>query len=474
MDVDNDAYFEEELRRAPRALSDHLFHYTNADAALFGILASGTLRLSPFESTNDLWESRPLYPNLTSHYDDQDLDAEFGLWNEIDENIRLHAKVTCLTQDWDLPDSVLNREALRGWAYLSLWAHYGAGHKGICFRFDRVKLIDAFAAARGPDSRHFHGPVRYVSASLGVGPNGIDIGQVKEFGVDAVATAYAEANKDLVFFRKHSDWANEAEYRLVLMNQSVLPSTFNIRGALTGVFIGDAFPPGRIPALLAALEKYPDAEIHQLRFHNRHLNCFPFEIPVPPIRGEQEPPLWGTPNRSGSLGDRLKGLRKAEACATKQRDHAEAASAEHVQLIETAVLAMSVEMSSWPNTEVAVHPHITAVPESQRSRSPGVAGERVHLERGYMSAIENLPKYSITLVASAAIQVRDGGQLRIHAVVTTERWDSNGNEREERWHDIRETSLSEGQDVIASLMTDLRFAVQAAQLDFDRMRGCRE
>lgn len=91
MDVDHDAYFEEELKHAPRVLSDHLFHYTNAEAALFGILGSGTLRLSPFESTNDLWESRPLYPNLTSHYDDQNLDAGFELWNEIDKNTQQEA-----------------------------------------------------------------------------------------------------------------------------------------------------------------------------------------------------------------------------------------------------------------------------------------------------------------------------------------------------------------------------------------------
>jgi hypothetical protein len=34
---------------------------------------------------------------------------------------------------------------------------------------------------------------------------------VKEFGVDAVASVYAEANKDAIFFSKHSDWANEDE-----------------------------------------------------------------------------------------------------------------------------------------------------------------------------------------------------------------------------------------------------------------------
>lgn len=121
MNVDHEASLEAELAHAPKSLSDHLFHYTNSEAAIFGILKSGTLRVSPFESTNDLWESRPLYPNLTLHHDDQALDPGFELRNEIDRNIRLYAKVACLTQDWDLPDHVMNRDALRGWAHLSLW-----------------------------------------------------------------------------------------------------------------------------------------------------------------------------------------------------------------------------------------------------------------------------------------------------------------------------------------------------------------
>lgn len=472
MDADYDAYFEEELRQAPKVLSDHLFHYTNPDAALYGILASGTLRLSPFESTNDLWESRPLYPSLTTHHDDElKVDAGFGLWNELDASIRLGAKVTSLTQDWDLPESVLNRDALRGWAHLSLWAHYGAGHAGICFRFDRAKLVEAFLATSSADSRHFHGPVTYVSASMGVGPNAIDVGQVKEFGVDAVATAYAEANKDTIFFRKHSDWANEAEYRLVLMNQSVLPSHFDIRGALSGVFIGDAFPSARLPALRAVLEGYSDVEVHQLRFLNRNLSCFPFESQAP-LDGEgQASPILGVPNRSGSLAERVHGLRAAEAIATKRRDHAKAACAELLALLQAAIETTSTDMHRWLNADVAVYPSITAVPEPLRSRSPGVPGEQVHFEHGYMAVVENHPRQSFTLVVSTAMQMLDGDRLRAHALVTTERWDVNGNERVEHWRDCRETTLSDAKAVIASLMLNLTSAVRTARLDFDKMRG---
>lgn len=134
--MESESYFRDELVNAPRSLTTALFHYTSSDIAIFNILANGTLRLSPFESTNDLWESRPLYPGLSSHADDvASGGAAFELWNEIDRNIRLHSKVVCLTQDWDLPDRVFDPDALRGWNHLLLWAHYGGGHTGVCLRF---------------------------------------------------------------------------------------------------------------------------------------------------------------------------------------------------------------------------------------------------------------------------------------------------------------------------------------------------
>jgi hypothetical protein len=267
---------ELEMITAQRSETDDLYHYTNANVAMYNILASGTLRLSPFESTNDLWESRPLHPNLSSHHDDENWPEDSGhmdLWADIDRNIRLHAKVACFTRDFTLPDHAWNRDASRGWGHLSLWAHYGTSHTGICLRFNRARLITAFQEQTDPAALHFHGPVRYVSTQ-GVGPYGLDIGQIREFGVDAAALAYAKANHESLFFRKYWDWENEAEYRLVLLDQSLLPAHIDIRGALSGVVLGEAFPERRRPALWEVLKAYPDVEVQQLRFQNRYLHCF--------------------------------------------------------------------------------------------------------------------------------------------------------------------------------------------------------
>lgn len=469
MDFDFEAYRDQELTSAPRVLSNDLFHYTSSDAAILGILSTGSLRLSPFDSTNDLWESRPLYPMIQSHAEDLEIGSE--LWEEIDRNIRLHAKVTCLTQDWELPDSFGSREAFRGWAHLSLWAHYGGGHSGVCLRFDRDKLIRAFSAAAGGGTAlyRFHGPVLYRTATPGVGPYGIDFGQVKEFGVDAVAAAYAEAQKESLFFRKHKDWENESEYRFVLLDQSILPAYFDIRSALTGVFLGDTFPSGRMPALLAALQDYPNAEIFQLQFHNRMLNCFPY-MPAATEEGGAKA-SWKVPARSGSLIERLEALQAAEMSARASRDAAAVLCREPLRLVQEGIQDIVTKTQAWPRSQVVLNPAGLAIPEADRAKAPGVPGERVHWEGGFSCIVENLPVYSNTLVAAMAIQALAGDQLRAHAVITTERYAADGNQRREHWRRHLTAPIASSPGMISDMLHDLGTAMEAAQNEFDKSRG---
>ncbi|WP_442804464.1 DUF2971 domain-containing protein [Streptomyces luteogriseus] len=460
---------ELEVAGAQRSETNDLYHYTNANVAMYNILASGTLRLSPFESTNDLWESRPLHPNLSSHHDDENWPEGSGhmdLWADIDRNIRLHAKVVCLTRDFTLPDHVWNRDASRGWGHLSLWAHYGTSHTGVCLRFDRARLITAFQEQTGSAALRFHGPVRYVSTQ-GVGPHGLDIGQIREFGVDAAALAYAKANHESLFFRKYRDWENEAEYRLVLLNQSLLPAHIDIRDALSGVVLGDAFPERQRPALWEVLKAYPDVEVQQLRFQNRYLHCFGPLAPEPAAKAAP----WAEPRRSGSLEERLGAFLEATAEANELRESGKLLAADHLTIIDQAMAALSAELGSWPEVESTAHRHPEAVPVEQRSRQPGTPGERVHYQAGFMCVVENLPKPSHTLVAAAAVQVLDGPRLRLHGLVRTEHSDPDGNRRAEHWRAASEVSADEAASALSALLAGVRAAVNTVRPTFDEQRG---
>ena len=471
MEDDFDAYFDEELRLAPKSLTQHLYHYTSAEAAVFGILNSGSLRLSPFESTNDLWESRPTYFSLSAHDDDVEVSRSqevTALWEEIDRHVRVNAKVACLTQDWELPEQVMDRDALRGWAHLSLWAHYGGGHAGVCLRFDREQLAQALVASSTGDAQVFHGPVTYRSVSVGPGPHGIDIGQVREFGVDAVAIAYAARHAPSIFFRKHLDWANESEYRLVRLDQSPLHFDLRIESALTGVVLGDRFPEHRLPALLHVLSKYPNVEVFRTTFHNRRLHCWPFDqspqLATGPARG------WAG-RRSGTLRERISALDRAEVRAANLRAAAES-SAGHIRtqiLHDMSVLAE--ELRTWPSTQTEMRQGIDAIPTGQRSRRAGVPGEEVHYEAGFMIIVNALPVGTHVFVSSAALQVLADGEIRLHGAIRTENYRAGANHQSEHWRLVRQGPISSGASMWAEMHEALSAAASGVHTQFDRERS---
>ncbi|MDQ1031127.1 hypothetical protein QF035_008709 [Streptomyces umbrinus] len=402
---------EFETLAAPRSLTGQLFHYTSVDAAVSGILPSKALRLSPYTATNDLWESEPHYPMLASS-DQRPADADFAVWDGIDRQLRQHTKVGCLTQVIALPETVSNPDALRGWAHLALWAHYGDRHAGVCLQFDRERLVASFHAAHtGPTSLPLHGPVHYLTAQSGPVTRGVNTDQVGEFGSDAVALAYAEKYQDQLFFRKHLDWDSESEYRLVVLNQTANYEFVDIHDALTGVVLGSSFPPDRVADLLKALEPY-EVPVEQIRYHNRRMQCVPFERAVPRMAAASRSPLQSTaPRRTGSLAERWQALRMAEANARERKENAAPVTAAATRMLREGIDALAVKLADWPATTVDTHSRTQAIPPKLQQRGPGLPGETIYDQTGYMCVVENLPSSSYTLVAAAAVQVLARGRL---------------------------------------------------------------
>lgn len=288
-----------------KRLTQDLYHYTGSDVGMFNILAEGRLRLSPFEATNDLWESRPFMFGLTvprEALDDEERAS--SVRDGIDRSIRLHSKVACLTQDWSLPEAAGDPNELRGWAHLSLWAHYGGGHTGMCLRFDKVRLVEALDRVGQAHRGSLHGPVSYRGTTSGTILAGVHTGWVEQYGVDAVAHEFALLHRESVFFSKNRDWSNEAEYRMVLMSETVLPEYLDIKKALTRVFVGDAFPKTKLPALRAVLQQYPGVAVERVKYSKRRLTSAPLEMSDESVLLH---PRVGAPHES--FAARLKSLR---------------------------------------------------------------------------------------------------------------------------------------------------------------------
>lgn len=469
-------YLEQELAAAPRELTPSLYHYTTSDAAILGILATRTIRISPFAGTNDLWESRPLRPSLEGALprDERAQDDVLGIWEDVDRYIRGHSKVACFTQDWALPESVMQPDALRGWSHLSLWAHYGANHTGVCLRFDRDLLVAAFEAAKGNAVHQFYGPVRYRGAEIGVGPRGISLEQAAEFGLDAVALQYAHVNRDRVFFRKHVDWASESEFRLVRTDLSTEPHYVNIAEALTGVVLGDAFPNDRAPALLTMLAGFDNVEVLQARFANRTLQVFPWERQAEPEPARTTIPVTTStirPRRTGNLTQRLSLLEESERIADSDREVSMQAAAPILQMWHEGLAARPEVYSNWSDVVMSVYPQTGAIPTEDRRKRPGVSGEVISYEAGLMVVAENQPQYSFTWVMGIALQLMQNGAARLHACISMEEWRSGGNNQQDLYRDRRDTTSDDVMEMSIQVLASLIDAVPVARSQFDALRG---
>lgn len=468
-------WLEKELENAPKTLTGDLYHYTSSEAAILGILANRTIRLSPFQGTNDLWESRPLLPNLEgqSSVGELSMDETDKIWDDIDRFIRGYSKVACFTQDWELPETVINSDAMRGWSHLSMWAHYGERHAGVCLRFNKARLLSAFDAARGDAVHQFSGEVHYRAAELGVGPYGISIEQAEEFGVDAVALRYAYVHRDRVFFRKHADWAPESEFRLVRTDLSLDPFYLDISGALTGVVLGDGFPMNRLPALHSMLDGFGDIELSQIRFHNRVMNNFPLELPVKRESIEGAAPTVSstiTPRREGILRTRLELLNQSEREAAAARAAASSTAALLAQVWASELTARREVFDNWPDVTIRTSPSVHAIPAERRCKRPGVESD-VCLDQGCMFIVEHQPQYSYTFVAAVALQMVVGGAVRLYACITIEEWLPQGNDRRELWRVEREVASADATQEAGRLMVELIEEIPNSRRQFDQLRG---
>lgn len=444
-------------------LTNDLYHYTTADIAIYNILDQGAVRLAPYESTNDPQESRQKLPTLSTSAGEDHTDQPAPIWQDADWWLRRYVKVACFTQDYELPDNALDADAFRGWAHPSLWEHYGGRHGGVCLRFDRVKLVEQFRSQLCSRGQCFHGPVEYPIQRLSVLPSEpLDVDQVHEFGTDAVVSRYIEKHYRTLFFAKHHDWANEQEYRLIMNEPSALPAYVNIDNCLTGVLLGDLFPPSMYEAARRALNRMPDAELFQLRYLNGKMLRFPTESN--PDKKEIRA------RRAGPLADRLRELRTLEL----ERDRAKAIGAELtagvVNNLIRSISAVEAACAAWENVESAIYSRPRAIPPPQRARRAGVPGEVVEFETGSMCVVENLPKYSCTLVIAVAIQLLQAETVRLHGVIAVETWHAGGNQISELWRTSDECSMDDSTAHTAALVESMNAQLQAAKQEFDSAR----
>lgn len=218
---------------------EYLYHYTSAEKLAL-ILMNGSLRLGPYSGTRDPLENKTWYPNLTSppDFDMLNIDA-VAIWEGLDAAIRQRAKLACFTMDDKTADRWENTR--RGWGRARMWEQYADRHHGAVLIFDQSKLTNLIETALAGRPL-LHGPVVYQAGPWSVSMiRGIDLVEIQQRGVKAVADDLIRQAGSEFFFQKDIDWASEAEYRYLAVSDSEAEFV-GVSDALVAVALGQDYP----------------------------------------------------------------------------------------------------------------------------------------------------------------------------------------------------------------------------------------
>lgn len=184
-------------------------HYTRLEAAE-SILQSMTLRLSlgSFLSANDPRETKYWHfnvPEINAVHDFQLLHER-----EISDRIKRNIGSLSFTRDTN---------AIEGCYRPRMWAQYAENHTGICIIFNRDRLLRSIHGTLDPIGRVYAENIEYFSPECDFDPMGhmnITRDDIIQENVNVIAEQIMEEPyRSFYFFRKHLDWQDEAEFRVL-------------------------------------------------------------------------------------------------------------------------------------------------------------------------------------------------------------------------------------------------------------------
>jgi hypothetical protein len=172
-----------------------------------------TLKTSVVTKLNDLNEGR-----VDNLYGELDFSKVYDLENYVSQ----HCYTLCFTQNYE----PLPGYCVEGSNHPAMWAHYADNSSGVCIVIDKDEFIKANQDIFDKYTHFFENvDYQYINAP--------DIEKIDNSPVDA--KAFIEANYRQLFFRKHSDWANEDEHRLLILEYD---GKFSIKGCVCHIVMG--------------------------------------------------------------------------------------------------------------------------------------------------------------------------------------------------------------------------------------------
>ncbi|MEN6567177.1 MAG: DUF2971 domain-containing protein [Veillonellales bacterium] len=236
----------------------YLYHYTKLETALEKIIPSKKLRLSNFTDTNDPRESKTWYfemdngINIPSMYDNKK-----GMWwQHLTKCLKHPCRILSFSLDSPPIESI---DLYQGDHRPRMWAQYADNHRGICFVFNREKLINTAKTIFADKGKLFYGKVDYDIRNDALRPDELTINPeyfIKQEYEKLIDIMLSDNHYRSYLFRKHIDWKSENEYRIIFRGNN--PETYEylpIEGSLVKITLGVDFPKVYIPLIESFCKK---------------------------------------------------------------------------------------------------------------------------------------------------------------------------------------------------------------------------
>lgn len=232
---------------------DTIFHYTKMNVAIEHILGESRLRLSRGFNTHDPREYGKwnLCPHLEGNaISDRDFSrewhkAEIAL-NDVTRSYKF-ASFCCNDRpekrtDLDISSGDVGRS---GYNRLRMWAQYGESFYGICIAFSAQALREKLFKRIGEKFPVYLDRVRY-DGNMAINDHRLTDANANEFVENEKtewANRFVKNNIGQIFFKKHTDFADENEYRIVVYDpcDSFENEPLDVKNCIKAVILGDRF-----------------------------------------------------------------------------------------------------------------------------------------------------------------------------------------------------------------------------------------
>lgn len=219
---------------------DALFHYTKVSTAIEHILHTKKFKLSVQKNSDDPRE----YKKLNYSMGEQEGVSIRKIAGKIDGILQNECRVMCFCTNEPTTliqsDGSLKKEDAysNGGKKSRMWTQYGQQHYGVCLVFSQKELKRVIDEQKQNIKHCLSDFVQYEQDGFNIDTY-LNCRRASEEGVEDYSYNYVIENIKMFKFRKHVDYRDEAEFRVVVLDPERKLEYIDISSVIKCVIVGD-------------------------------------------------------------------------------------------------------------------------------------------------------------------------------------------------------------------------------------------